>query len=104
METIAAAWDALRSHLDARARELVAEVRAYPGPIARCDDQLPRLLEERTRALEAARRAAELDAMKATLPDGQWRARVARMSQALELRDAAGESLQRRLAEALHTE
>lgn len=43
-------WARLRAHLQARATELSAEVRHYPGPIARCDDQLPKLLEQRTHA------------------------------------------------------
>lgn len=32
--------------------DLCAQVREYPTPIARCDEQLAALLEERTRVLE----------------------------------------------------
>ena len=35
--------------LAARLDELNAEIRAYPTPIARCDEQLAGLLEERSR-------------------------------------------------------
>jgi hypothetical protein len=35
--------------LERRLAELSAEIRRYPGPIARCDEQLPALLEERSR-------------------------------------------------------
>jgi hypothetical protein len=53
------ALDALLASLAARLATLSEEARTYPGPIARCDDQLPALLERRRRlreALEAARR------------------------------------------------
>lgn len=55
------AWHALRVRLDARAADAVALVRAYPGPIARCDDQLPGYIAERAAALRLARDAAALD-------------------------------------------
>ena len=54
---------ALVAALEPRAAELADEVRAYPGPIARCDDQLPALIERRNRlqeALAAARRLVAL--------------------------------------------
>ena len=34
-----------------RIAELSEEIRHYPGPIARCDEHLPALLEERARLL-----------------------------------------------------
>lgn len=48
----AAARAALRAFLERRRDELQEEVRAYPGPIAGCDQHLPNLLERRTRAVE----------------------------------------------------
>lgn len=54
---------ALVDALERRVAELAEEARTYPGPIARCDDQLPALLERRGRAQEAlaaARRLASL--------------------------------------------
>ena len=36
------------ARLEARLAELAAEIRAYPGPIARCDQHLPAMLEERS--------------------------------------------------------
>jgi hypothetical protein len=67
----------LAAHLRTRAAALAQEVREYPTPIARCDDQLTGLLERRARlygALEAledfahgAGSAAELAALEAGL-------------------------------------
>lgn len=37
--------------LERRLAELNDEIRHYPGPIARCDEQLPALLEERARIM-----------------------------------------------------
>lgn len=49
--------------LERRLAELAAEVRAYPGPIARCDDQLPALIERRRRTHEALEAARHLQAL-----------------------------------------
>lgn len=53
------AWDALRRHLESRAKDLCDEVRHYPTPIAGCDVQLTKLIEQRTHALASLRRFAE---------------------------------------------
>jgi hypothetical protein len=37
----------LRTQIELRIDELSREIRAYPTPIARCDEQLAHLLEER---------------------------------------------------------
>ena len=37
--------------LEKRIAELSEEIRHYPGPIARCDEHLPALLEERARLM-----------------------------------------------------
>ena len=37
--------------LEKRIAELSEEIRHYPGPIARCDEHLPALLEERARLI-----------------------------------------------------
>ena len=34
-----------------RIKELSEQIRLYPGPIARCDEHLPALLEERARLI-----------------------------------------------------
>jgi len=41
-----------RLRLQRKFEELCAQVRDYPTPIARCDEQLAALIEERTRVLE----------------------------------------------------
>lgn len=50
-DPVAEAWAALRNHLESRARELNEEVRNYPSPIARCDVQLTKLIEQRTHTI-----------------------------------------------------
>jgi chorismate mutase len=37
--------------VERRIAELSEEIRHYPGPIARCDEHLPALLEERARLM-----------------------------------------------------
>ena len=89
MEKIDKAWRALRARLEARATELAEEVRSYPGPIARCDDQLPALLAERSRALELVRLAEALERERATLAEDDWIERAASLARLAQPRDAA---------------
>jgi hypothetical protein len=49
-----------------RIEDLSAEIRNYPTPIARCDVQLPALIEERSRLL------AELQKPAGCTPEGIW--------------------------------
>jgi chorismate mutase len=49
----------MHTGLQRRIDELSREIRAYPTPIARCDEQLTALLEERARLL--ARLAAQAE-------------------------------------------
>jgi len=44
---IAEAWSGLGDYLERRMRDLSGEIRDYPTPIARCDQQLAKLLEQR---------------------------------------------------------
>jgi hypothetical protein len=48
-----------------RLEELNAEIRSYPGPIARCDQQLPALLEERSKIV------AEIE-HESCPPEARW--------------------------------
>jgi chorismate mutase len=41
----------MSTYLEKRLAELNQEIRTYPGPIARCDEHLPALLEERARLM-----------------------------------------------------
>jgi hypothetical protein len=41
----------MSAYLQKRLVELNLEIRNYPGPIARCDQHLPALLEERARIM-----------------------------------------------------
>jgi hypothetical protein len=101
MGTIGEAWRALRAHLEARARELAHEVRSYPGPIARCDEHLPALIDERARAWELARLAGSVEDERAALGDCAWESRVAQVAWMVRPRDAAGAALHSALLEAL---
>ena len=42
----------MKAELARRIAELSEEIRRYPGPIARCDEHLPALLEERRRLMQ----------------------------------------------------
>jgi chorismate mutase len=50
---------AMKIELEHRLRELTAEIRHYPTPIARCDEQLTGLLEERARLIAALKQNEE---------------------------------------------
>jgi hypothetical protein len=41
----------MSAYLEHRLLELNEEIRTYPGPIARCDEHLPALLEERAKIM-----------------------------------------------------
>jgi hypothetical protein len=43
---------AIRAYLERRGAELSEAVRSYPTPIARCDEQLPALIESRREVLQ----------------------------------------------------
>jgi hypothetical protein len=59
METMRDMLAAMRGELERRSRELNEAVRAYPSPIARCDDQLAKLLAQRDAAARNLKRADE---------------------------------------------
>ncbi len=65
-------WSELERYLERRSRELNAEVRGYPRPIARCDDQLPKLLEQRARANEQLQLARAADAAAPNIWSDPW--------------------------------
>ncbi|MDH4094378.1 MAG: hypothetical protein OEV81_06260 [Betaproteobacteria bacterium] len=52
-----------------RIEALSLEIRSYPTPIARCDEQLAALLEERARLVAAL---AALEEREACGPDARW--------------------------------
>ena len=55
----------MSAYLEQRLAELNQEIRTYPGPIARCDQHLPALLEERSKLI------AEL-AHENCPPEARW--------------------------------
>jgi len=91
----------LRDHLARKARELNDEVRRYPTPIARCDDQLPKLLEQRARAVRRSK-LAEKVAAEINEPVSDPLEQLAQFVLAFEPDDDDVEqALRRRLADAL---
>ena len=64
--------DARRS-LERQLAELSEEIRHYPTPIARCDEQLADLLERRARVLAALTEAEQRQpAASGCTPEGIW--------------------------------
>jgi hypothetical protein len=55
----------MSAYLEKKLARLNEEIRNYPGPIARCDQHLPALLEERARLI------AELERESCT-PQAHW--------------------------------
>jgi len=72
LDPVLECWFELERYLEQRTRELNAEVRGYPRPIAHCDDQLPKLLEQRARANEQLQRAWAADAAAPSPLSGPW--------------------------------
>ena len=62
IDAVASLWSELGAHLQARFRQLNLEMRHYPTPIARCDDQLPKLIEQRDHARAELTRMRSVDA------------------------------------------
>ena len=63
--------DARRS-LERQLAELSEEIRHYPTPIARCDEQLADLLERRARVLAELRSKGEEPAASGCTQQGIW--------------------------------
>jgi hypothetical protein len=78
------AWAALREGLEARSRELHDELRTYPTPIARCDEQLTRVIEQRDSAFRGLRFAIELEESRTSISRLEWLRRLRRFATSLE--------------------
>ena len=95
-------WAALRAHLAHRAAALNDEVRHYPTPIARCDEQLPHLLEQRARAVRQQRLAEETELAASRGPAADRPKLLAEFLTASDrVDDDIGRLLRGRLADAL---
>src|SRR5207237_6039298 len=60
-QSVSAIWPEMQAYLERRSQELQDEVRHYPTPIARCDEQLTKLIEQRQRALHLLQLLGELN-------------------------------------------
>ena len=93
------AWARLRAHLEAKAKAMNADVARYPRPIARCDDQLPKLIEQRDLAQRRLQRSIELGATPAADAELEWLERIEELPADDE--DAAETALHERLRSAV---
>lgn len=67
------AWAALRRHLEAKNRAINVEVAHYPTPIARCDVQLSKLLEQRARVYRDLERIAQIgEVLPSNRVNAEW--------------------------------
>ena len=57
------------AELERRLQALSLEIRNYPTPLARCDEQLTKLLEERSRLLAELQ---EAEALRGCGPQARW--------------------------------
>src|SRR5215470_5708381 len=95
------AWVELRCCLESRSLELHDELRTYPTPIARCDEQLTRLIEQRDAAFRRSRLAADLDASRASIAGEEWMARLRRFALSVDADDEAVLAARARLVAAM---
>lgn len=75
-DSVLALWSELKSYLERRSNELSEEVRNYPTPIARCDEQLTKLIEQRTRAIHQLKRVTESGPIPSDNAGQKWRERL----------------------------
>jgi hypothetical protein len=95
------AWTALRQCLEARGRELHDELRSYPTPIARCDEQLTRVIEERDAAFRQLRLAGDLEADRAVVGHAEWLGQLQRFAATLDANDEQVGAARARLVAAM---
>lgn len=88
-DRLSMAWLALCRQLELRGAQLLEEVRGYPTPIARCDVQLTRLLEQRDQAFGWLRQAHDLQGRQSSLQRAAWCARLREFANGL---DPAGDA------------
>jgi len=83
---------ALEAVLARRAAALIDEVAHYPTPIARCDEQLTKLIEQRTQAIAQLRAVRDLAAAAAYAAPREWLERVGRWLEGYASTDDADEA------------
>ena len=92
----ARAWDSIRGHLESERKRLVEEIRAYPTPIPRCDEQFNHLIERRERlAQELTRLEATARSVEAPSAD------TSRLEAFIDSSDCLDDELRLRLKSAL---
>ena len=73
---VAAVCSQLKACLERQCAALSGEVRDYPTPIARCDEQLTRLIERRSRAFDALKRLGDGTPPRTGRGTIGWRSRL----------------------------
>ena len=72
MSAVATSASAIRGYLERRRAVLNDEIRRYPTPIARCDEQLGGLIEERDAATRLLRDADDAAVVRGFAVAGAW--------------------------------
>lgn len=83
-EEIDDAWRALCDSLEQHGRAMQEEVRTYPTPIARCDVQLSKVLEQRAAIFAALRRANDLERLRTGFARRDWLRRLRAFADGLQ--------------------
>ncbi len=71
LDPVVAAWSELKNYLERRSKELSEEVRNYPTPIARCDEQLTKLIEQRAGAIDQLKLLLDAAPARSSQADGR---------------------------------
>jgi hypothetical protein len=93
---VAGAWAAMRVQLEAERKRIVEEIRAYPTPIPRCDEQFNHLIERRERLTSALSRLDDAARSSAAAP-----ADASRLEAFIDSSDGLDDEARRRLKSAL---
>jgi hypothetical protein len=97
LAAVVAVWSELKSWLERQSADLYEEARNYPTPIARCDDQLPLLIERRSRAMEHLRQIVDADPGR---PEGSIERSLERLAAYLASPESAIDDEQERVLRA----
>ena len=96
---LARGWASMRAQLEAERKRIVEEIRAYPTPIPRCDEQFNHLIERRERLASALSRLDDVERSSAAAP-----ADASRLEAFIDASDGLDDDSRRRLKSALAAE
>jgi hypothetical protein len=73
MDRVGATWEGIRAQLESERQRTLEEIRAYPTPIPRCDQQFNLLIERRERLFQELARLDDIARSSAFATDGASR-------------------------------